>query len=249
MTDDIPSGANAEDCPQCPADVPYPFTCPGHVDLLAVARQDIIDESQRPPGPPIGLMQVVPPTFAAHQSPSQDFLHSIDDPADPVANLRAAQACITNTYGGVPGVQVTQFDKPVPVRPGETYEATYTAPNSAYQRGMRLAQGRDVPPLPAPALPTRVDDLDSDTYDALRSRYAWLEQRHRDTAHSEQGALLAKQAKEIGDLRELIADFTDSDPCELDHHGYCQAHLWLCGGNRCPHARAKELLHDTPEQL
>lgn len=75
---------------------------------------------------------------------------------------------------------------------------------SAYQRGMQIAQGHDVPPVPVPVLPSRVDDLDSDTYDALRARYAFLEQQHRDTVHGEQGAVIARQAKEIGERGEEL---------------------------------------------
>lgn len=44
------------------------------------------------------------------------------------------------------------------------------------------------------------------------------------------------------EVRELIDDLTDPDPCEFDHHGYCQAHGWMRTEPRCPHARAKELL-------
>lgn len=40
----------------------------------------------------------------------------------------------------------------------------------------------------------------------------------------------------------LIRDFRDPDPCQLDHHGYCQAHVWMCSGSPCPHARAREVL-------
>lgn len=43
-------------------------------------------------------------------------------------------------------------------------------------------------------------------------------------------------------LVDLIRDWLDPDPCRLDHHGYCQAHNWLCGGKPCPHARAREVL-------
>lgn len=43
-------------------------------------------------------------------------------------------------------------------------------------------------------------------------------------------------------LTALVRDFLDPDPCRLDHHGYCQAHLWMCGGSPCPHARAREAL-------
>jgi hypothetical protein len=42
-------------------------------------------------------------------------------------------------------------------------------------------------------------------------------------------------------LAALVRDFLDPYPCQLDHHGYCQAHTWLCSG-RCPHARAREVL-------
>lgn len=45
-------------------------------------------------------------------------------------------------------------------------------------------------------------------------------------------------------LAALVRDFIDPDPCRLDHHGYCQAHSWMCGGARCPHARAREVLAD-----
>ncbi|MEW2187802.1 hypothetical protein AB0900_31425, partial [Streptomyces cellulosae] len=45
-------------------------------------------------------------------------------------------------------------------------------------------------------------------------------------------------------LAALVRDFLDPDPCQLDHHGYCQAHSWLCEG-RCPHARAREALAEV----
>jgi hypothetical protein len=45
-------------------------------------------------------------------------------------------------------------------------------------------------------------------------------------------------------LTALVRDFLDPDPCQLDHHGYCQAHSWLCEG-RCPHARAREVLAEV----
>jgi hypothetical protein len=44
------------------------------------------------------------------------------------------------------------------------------------------------------------------------------------------------------ELRELLQDLIDPDPCSFDHHGYCQAHGWMSTSPRCPHARAKELL-------
>lgn len=51
--------------------------------------------------------------------------------------------------------------------------------------------------------------------------------------------LLADAERQIEDLRALISDFVDDDPCDLDHHGYCQAHSLQTD---CPHARAKKLL-------
>src|SRR5690606_40999647 len=49
-------------------------------------------------------------------------------------------------------------------------------------------------------------------------------------------------------LAALVRDFLDPDPCQLDHHGYCQAHSWLCEG-RCPHARAREVLAEPAAAL
>ncbi|MEU2789093.1 hypothetical protein [Streptomyces sp. NPDC007100] len=46
---------------------------------------------------------------------------------------------------------------------------------------------------------------------------------------------------EVARLRDLVADFTDPDPCHYDHHGYCQAHFWLQTEPACPHRRAREL--------
>jgi hypothetical protein len=43
------------------------------------------------------------------------------------------------------------------------------------------------------------------------------------------------------DLEAIVRDLIDPDECDLDHHGYCQAHGWLQEGE-CPHARAKALL-------
>ena len=46
------------------------------------------------------------------------------------------------------------------------------------------------------------------------------------------------------ELRRLITDLTDPDPCSFDHHGYCQAHGWFDVEPKCPHARAKELIDE-----
>ena len=46
------------------------------------------------------------------------------------------------------------------------------------------------------------------------------------------------------DYLSVMADLIDADPCWFDHHGGCQAHGYLSlePGEKCPHARAKELL-------
>ena len=36
----------------------------------------------------------------------------------------------------------------------------------------------------------------------------------------------------------------EDDPCTFDHHGYCQAHSWFYDDEKCPDARAKELLKE-----
>lgn len=48
-------------------------------------------------------------------------------------------------------------------------------------------------------------------------------------------------------LAALIDDLTDPDPCEYDHHGYCQAHGWMETDPRCPHSRAKDVLAEGGE--
>lgn len=45
---------------------------------------------------------------------------------------------------------------------------------------------------------------------------------------------------ELVALHRLVMDLVDEDPCDLDHHGYCQAHNWF-SVKTCPHKRAKDL--------
>lgn len=42
------------------------------------------------------------------------------------------------------------------------------------------------------------------------------------------------------DAASLLKRLIDDDPCQLDHHGYCQAHGLY--SPPCPHAEAKKLL-------
>lgn len=51
------------------------------------------------------------------------------------------------------------------------------------------------------------------------------------------------------EVRELIDDLTDPDPCWFDHHGYCQAHGWMQTEPACPHQRAKDALAQTAPAL
>ena len=54
--------------------------------------------------------------------------------------------------------------------------------------------------------------------------------------------------EEGSDVRRLIADLVDPDPCSFDHHGGCQAHGYLSlePGEVCPQAEAKQWLADHP---
>jgi hypothetical protein len=49
-------------------------------------------------------------------------------------------------------------------------------------------------------------------------------------------------------LLDLVADFVDHDPCDLDHHGYCQAHMWIGSPLPCPHGRAKAMFNLDSEE-
>lgn len=50
-------------------------------------------------------------------------------------------------------------------------------------------------------------------------------------------------------LRALVADLADPDPCHYDHHGYCQAHMWFDTHPVCPHARARPIAkEDTTDE-
>lgn len=45
------------------------------------------------------------------------------------------------------------------------------------------------------------------------------------------------------DMVSLLMDLVDPDPCSLDHHGYCQAHVWLERGE-CPNARGRRVIDE-----
>jgi hypothetical protein len=157
-------------------------------------------------------------TTPYHQARKREFLRRLeagefdnapfaeggDIPAsDSAASSSASVEWIKTAIGELPEWQQHWLQHLAQLRSREQRRAGYEA-NAAYQHTMQIASGRDVPPLPATALPTRVDDLTSDTYDQLRARYAWLEQRYRDTVDSEMGAMVVRQAKEIGDRDAAI---------------------------------------------
>lgn len=51
------------------------------------------------------------------------------------------------------------------------------------------------------------------------------------------------QRRAIKRLRDLLDSHVDSDPCDLDHNGNCQAHGWFAyGESECNQARTKRYL-------
>lgn len=55
-------------------------------------------------------------------------------------------------------------------------------------------------------------------------------------------AHLPAHAAMSDDVRTLIWDLVDPNPCTYDHRGDCQEHGWYSAGRVCPHARAKTML-------
>lgn len=50
------------------------------------------------------------------------------------------------------------------------------------------------------------------------------------------------------ELEQLVQDLTQSEPCEIDHNGGCQAHWWFPEHDTpCPHGRAQTLFPDIKE--
>lgn len=50
------------------------------------------------------------------------------------------------------------------------------------------------------------------------------------------------------ELEQLVQDLTQSEPCDLDHNGACQAHWWFpTDDTPCPHGRAQALFPDIKE--
>lgn len=65
--------------------------------------------------------------------------------------------------------------------------------------------------------------------------------------HELNRALFEETQRQLREARELLAEQVDDEPCDYDHHGYCQAHS---GGFRmlddytpeCWHKAVREFL-------
>lgn len=53
--------------------------------------------------------------------------------------------------------------------------------------------------------------------------------------------LVTKRNKLLRECREIIYALIDDEPCDYDHHGYCQTHGWM-STDLCPNERGKRLL-------
>ena len=62
------------------------------------------------------------------------------------------------------------------------------------------------------------------------------------TIINQQVAEIAAQKAEIEKLRGLLSRNIDPDPCQLDHHGYCQTHYLE---EDCSVAAARAALGET----
>lgn len=56
---------------------------------------------------------------------------------------------------------------------------------------------------------------------------------------------LARARAKTNEAVNLLRRVASTEPCELDHHGYCQSHGWLCSAP-CPQGVAKEFLKQFP---
>jgi hypothetical protein len=64
--------------------------------------------------------------------------------------------------------------------------------------------------------------------------------------HATAGHHVRPLLAEVKLLRELVKDLADvSEPCDYDHHGYCQTHS--LDERPCPHERAAALLATAAE--
>lgn len=47
---------------------------------------------------------------------------------------------------------------------------------------------------------------------------------------------------------ELLSEYVDDEYCNLDHHGYCQTHLWF-DNSECINCRTKKVLDEIRKFL
>lgn len=48
--------------------------------------------------------------------------------------------------------------------------------------------------------------------------------------------------QQLAKAKQLLTDLVDPTPCSLDHHGYCQEHLWFSSEGPCANKEAMEFL-------
>lgn len=93
---------------------------------------------------------------------------------------------------------------------------------------------------------------------AKNPAYEWEQAPPQNTAYAfniAAGLIRRGYSKATGDLvrveevRPIIRDLVDPDPCDIDHNGGCQAHLYLSlkPGELCPQQSAKHWLETHPE--
>lgn len=75
-----------------------------------------------------------------------------------------------------------------------------------------------------------------------RDEYMGLARRRRDA--------FVEAATERDELRAIVRDLSEHEdqPCQFDHHGYCQEHGWLETDPPCPIPRARAALGLLPSQ-
>lgn len=92
--------------------------------------------------------------------------------------------------------------------------------------------------------PTARDELiDALCEEGAYSAHAaiYMADAHQSAVRAEAAAELEGLRAELAVLRDLVGSLVDTDPCDLDHHGYCQAHGWTYTDPACPMARAAGL--------
>jgi len=145
----------------------------------------------------------------------------------------------------------------------EEYDATLTRQSDLLTRTVNALRGdpppltswshHDIPELAAEKV-AEVERLTAER-DAAIERLERVIDQWRETGRAVISEMdrADKAAAERDALAGLLAEFVDSEPCSLDHHGYCQSHGHLDEGE-CHMARARAALagseadHDMPTE-